>query len=552
MTTTTREPQATDLVLEPLGERGGGEIGSPVIAGEGPVTIGRSRDCDICLPDPSVSRRHVSMVKREGQWFVTDLGGRHGTTLNGVRLKQDQPVVAADGDFIRIGPYTFRLLFGPQKPGILASTDQEIAADTIVERVSNREIGTLAQRRLELLCDGAVTIHLASDEERLAETIVQLALAGTGFHRAAVLRPTGSSDQVEVLASRDLKTGKAGEFSYSRSLLREAASGQIARLTQRGDHQLGQSIERLGIIGALCAPIVLDASVVGYLYLDSRQSEQQGYADAVGFCHAVSRLAGLALSNLKRADLQLRQHRLEEDLKGAREAQAFLCPKGEGTFGRLRYAMRTHPGRFVAGDLFDIFDLGEGRVAICFGDVTGQGVAAAIHMTAALSALRAALARYHDPSLAVEDVNRYIAERSPDHMFVSLWVGVYDGGPSSLRYVDGGHGHWIIKRRGQSPVEASQPKNLLVGIDPDYAYTPVELTLEPGDRIIIYSDGIIEQTSPEGEAFEKKRVMEVLERTGSPAEDVTTLFEAVNEFADSHLDDDTTVASIELAVAAAD
>ena len=546
MATTTTRAEATDLVLEPLGERGGGEIGSPIISGDGPVMIGRSRDADVCLPDASVSRRHASLVKREGQWFVTDLGGRHGTTINGVRVEPNQPAVAAEGDFIRIGPYTFRLSFGPSRPSTMARTDHGIAADTIVERVSNREIGSLAQRRLELLCDGAVTIHQASDEDRLALAVVQLALAGTGFHRAAILRPTGSSEQVEVIASRDLKASQGEEFSFSRSLLAEASSGHIARLSKKGGEQLGQSIERLGIVSALCAPVILDNSVVGYIYLDSRESEQQGYADAVGFCHAVSRLAGLALSNLKRGELQQRQSRLMEDLKGAREAQDFLCPEGEGTFGRLRYAMKSHPGRFVAGDLFDIYDLEGGKVGICFGDVTGQGVAAAIHMTAVLSSLRAALARYGDPSRAIKDVNRYIAERSPDHMFVSLWVGVFDTAKSILSYVDAGHGHWFTKHGSDPPVVAEKPGGLLVGIDPEYPYEPKAMTLRPRDRLIIYSDGIIEQTNPGGEAFEKSRAIEVLQHTGSAAEDVSALFDAVQEFAVFNLDDDTTVASIEL------
>jgi serine phosphatase RsbU (regulator of sigma subunit) len=546
MATTTTRAEATDLVLEPLGERGGGEIGSPVISGDGPVLIGRSRDADVCLPDASVSRRHSSLVKREGQWFVTDLGGRHGTTINGVRVEPNQPAVAAEGDFIRIGPYTFRLSYGPSRSSTMARTDHGMAADTIVERVSNREIGSLAQRRLELLCDGAVSIHQASDEDRLALAVVQLALAGTGFHRAAILRPTGSSDQVEVIASRDLKASKEEEFSFSRSLLAEASSGHIARLSKKGGEQLGQSIERLGIVSALCAPVVLDNSVVGYIYLDSRESEQQGYADAVGFCHAVSRLAGLALSNLKRGELQRRQSRLMEDLKGAREAQAFLCPKGHGAFGRLRYAMRSHPGRFVAGDLFDIYELEGRKVGICFGDVTGQGVAAAIHMTAVLSSLRAALARYGDPSRAIKDVNRYIAERSPDHMFVSLWVGVFDSAKSILSYVDAGHGHWFTKHGSDTPVEAEKPGGLLVGIDPEYPYEPLAMTLRPRDRLIIYSDGIIEQTDPGGEAFEKSRALEVLQHTGSAAEDVSALFDAVQEFAAFNLDDDTTVASIEL------
>ena len=75
------------------------------------------------------------------------------------------------------------------------------------------------------------------------------------------------TDKVEVVASRDV-TKFGGEFSFSRSLLAEASSGHIARLSRTGGQSLGQSIERLGIVGAVCAPIVLDASVIGYIYLD--------------------------------------------------------------------------------------------------------------------------------------------------------------------------------------------------------------------------------------------------------------------------------------------
>ncbi len=542
---TTTRARVVDLRLEPMDERGAAEVGTPSLEGDGPVLIGRGRGCDVCLTDPSVSRSHASLVKREDRWFVVDQGGRHGTYLNGVRLDEGQPAVADQGDFIRLGPYTFRFVFGGSRASTLAPTSREIAPDTIVERVSHKEIGALAQKRLDLLIDGAVRIHQATDEQSLDEALVDLALSGTGFPRAAVIRPTGSADQVEIVAARDAKMVKPGEFSFSRSLMREASHGHIARLSRRGGHELGHSIEQLGITGALCAPIVLDESVIGYIYLDSRANEQAGYADAAGFCHAVSKLAGLALANLKRAELQQRQSRLEEDLKGARHAQAFLTPDSEGEFGRLRYAMRTHPGRFVAGDLFDIFRLDDHRVGICFGDVTGQGVGAAIHMTATLSHLRA-VTRYGEPRQAMRDVNRFIAERSPDHMFVSLWVGVFDERDGTLRFVDGGHGHWFIKRRDQPPIEADTPNGLLVGIDPDFPYEPGELTLGEHDRIIIYSDGVIEQSNPTGEAFEKERVVEVLGSTTSAVEDVASLFSAVQEFAGSALDDDTTVASIEL------
>ena len=544
----SQECKTPDIRLEPMDDRAAAEVGTPVSDGNGPFVLGRARGCQVCFEDPSISRRHASIVKRDERWFVVDHGGRHGTYLNGVRLDAEQPAVAAQGDFIRVGPYTFRIDFGGSKVSTMAITEKHLGSDTIVERVSNREMGSLAQHRLEVLIDGAVAINQSADEAALGEAVVDVVLAGTGFPRAAMIRPTGSSDQVEVLVSRDTKVAGTAEFSFSRSLLREAASGHIARLSRRGGEELGQSIERLGITGALCAPIVLDASVVGYIYLDSRANEQAGYPDAAGFCHAISKMASLALSNLKRADLQRRQRQMEQDLQGARQAQAFLCPKGEGAVGALAYAMQSFPGRYVAGDLFDIFPLDDGRVGLCFGDVTGQGATAAILMTAVLAHLRASLARYNDPAQAIHDVNRYVAECSPAHMFVSLWVAVYDEADRSLCYVDGGHGHWYITYRDKGPVHAGKPGGLLVGIDPEYAYESATLDLGDVDRIILYSDGLIEQVDPGGEPFEKERVREVLATTASAKEDVAALFQRLEEFAGKTvLDDDVTVASIEIA-----
>jgi serine phosphatase RsbU (regulator of sigma subunit) len=292
--------------------------------------------------------------------------------------------------------------------------------------------------------------------------------------------------------------------------------------------------------------VTLDSAVVAYIYLDAREGERPGAAEAVGFCQAISRFTGLALANIKRADLQNRQMRLEEDLRGARQAQAFLCPSGQGSIGPLRYAVETRPGRVVAGDLFDVFPIGSGRVGLCFGDVSGQGMAAGIHMTAVLASLRTALLAGPDPADATAFVNRYMTERSPEHVFVSLWVGVYDLEDGTLRYVDAGHGHWLVKRRGEQAAPAGRPGGLIVGVDAEHRYGALTLRLEPGDRVILYSDGVSERASPGGELFGTERVIAALEGSASPQEDVARLFAAGQEFAGgAAIADDTTAASVE-------
>ncbi len=202
------------LRLEPLAGAGPDEQLTVMdLAGDGPILIGRARGCEVCLRDPTISRRHVSLVRRDDRWFVIDLGGRLGTTLNGVRLDPESPAVAAPGDFLRLGPYAFRFETGESDGSTIAST-RDVSPGTIVERVPDRELGSVAQRRLELLIEGAATICQAADEVELARAVVEMAVSGTGFPRAAFLRSTGSTDMVDVLAWQD-SAGKIGEFSFS-------------------------------------------------------------------------------------------------------------------------------------------------------------------------------------------------------------------------------------------------------------------------------------------------------------------------------------------------
>jgi serine phosphatase RsbU (regulator of sigma subunit) len=93
-----------------------------------------------------------------------------------------------------------------------------------------------------------------------------------------------------------------------------------------------------------------------------RGQESPVHPEAAGFCQAISRMLGLALANLKRAELERRQQRLDSDLHTAREAQQLIMPPAEGQAGALRYALRNKPGRTVAGDLFDLVVLPGDRV----------------------------------------------------------------------------------------------------------------------------------------------------------------------------------------------
>lgn len=538
MPTTRPNHLRLDLIAGP-------DIGPLVLTPDRPAVLGRSADCEVRLHHEAVSRRHAAIAFRLGRWLVTDQGSRHGTYLNEVRIEPGKPVSLADGDFLRLGPWTFRATVGGARVmSTITLTDAPPGGER-VERVQSHELGILAQQRLALLMDCAATINASADETSLARASLRSALEGSGFERAAWLRPTGSEAQVEVLAAEALD-GAADGFSFSRSLIREAAGGQIARLTGDSPIPTTHSIWSLGIHSALCAPVHVGGSVAAFLYMDARGPESHIQPDAAGFCRGLAGICGLALANLKRMELEKRQQFLETELAAARHAQQLIMPAPQGRVGRITYALHTHPGLFVAGDLFDIVQLGGDRIALCIGDVSGEGIGAGVLMASAQAFLHAALCRYEDPAAAVAAVNAYLCDRTSAGRFVTLWVGLFDPADGSVRYVDAGHGYSLLASDGGAR-RISGSGGIPIGIDPGFAYRHDVMKVEAGNRLVLFSDGLVEQRSPAGEQFGFDRIAAALARSATPSDDVAELFRQVRQFAGTEaLDDDATAASIEI------
>lgn len=509
----------------------------------GALTLGRSSSCDAVLDDPFVSRRHLRLDRRGDTWYVTDLRSRHGSCLNGVRLEAERAIPIHFGDFLSIGPWTLRFSAG-ELPSGGAPTIADMGAQRI-ERVGPDELNRLAEHRLGLLIDCAATIHSAVDEATLAASAVEAVLAGTGFGRAALVRAAGGGNDMEILGVRTSANEADGPLTLSRSLIREASGGQLARLAPGPADPGTPSIIHLQIHEALCAPVFVGSTIVAFLYLDSRRDERRVHPDAPAFATAIAKMAGLALSNLRRLELEGRHRQLEADLLTARRAQELISPDNAGVAGPVRFAMRSMPGRLVAGDLFDIVPLDGNGAAFFIGDASGKGVGAAFLMATAQAHIRGELLHSSDPVRAITSLNERLCSRAGDGRFISLWVGVVRDG--KLTFVDAGHGHWLVRPPGEAPARVEAPHHLLVGVERSQVYRATTISLPRGSRVLVYSDGLIEQRDAAGSAFSLSRVLDALEASRDCTEDVARLMNAHGTFTgESALADDTTVAAVEV------
>jgi serine phosphatase RsbU (regulator of sigma subunit)/pSer/pThr/pTyr-binding forkhead associated (FHA) protein len=553
------QSSAQPLTLDPIH---GPPVGVVEIAPGQNASIGRSSACEVVLADEAVSRRHASVHQANGTWFITDLGSRHGTMVNAVRLEPNGMAPLRMGDLVGIGPWTFRVRVGASGGGAGLVTTVDTVGRQRVERVAERELAAITQQRLNLLMDCAAKVAGATDRDTLARIVLNAAVEGTGFPRAALLEEAGGEGaEVKVLGEVDLTRAKGGEkaadATFSRSLIAAARSGEMVRMTADSPMNAGESIMRLGIQTALCAPVVIGTGVAAYLYLDSRAGETGGgrpgmgrtvvQHDAAAFCQAVAKMCAMSLGNINARELEERQRDLLRDLQTAQEAQRLIMPPDEGQIASVRYAVRQQSGRFVAGDLFDVVDLGGGRVAIFLGDVAGKGIGAAILMATAQTHLNASLKVHNDAAKAVTEVNAYISQHSAANKFISLWLGIFDSSDRSVSFVDAGHGHWLCITPGRPVERIETAGGIPLGIDKDFVYSAERLEITPESRVVLFSDGVVEQPGPEG-LYGLERAIHALVACGSVNEDVAGLFKSVRDYSQTpdSLADDTTVASIQV------
>lgn len=527
----SKRPEIEQIELRPVS---GPPMDAAVVDSDRGAVIGRAATCEVELLDPRISRTHARIERRRGRWLIEDLGSRHGVYLGGARLDPDAPTPLDEGDLVSIGPWTFRIAAPGTDTGPLATlADVDVDGARVEAAARPGATARLAASQLSLLidCVGALGAGAAgASEDELARRIVETAVAGSGFERAALLR-AAEKDEVAVIAHA-ARDGDNAEPRFSRSLLRAASQGEIVRLAGAGAaRDYGHSIAELEITAALCAPVMIGESPTAYLYLDARRDEARGAPNHAAFCEALARIYAMAIGNIKRVQLERRAQAMELDLNAAREAQRLIMPPATGRVGPVAYAMEMRPGRFVAGDLFDVVRLDEARTAVCLGDVTGEGIDAAVVMAATQAHLHGALRRGAALAEVVASVNEFLSLRSAPNRFVTLWAGVFDARSGELRYVDAGHGHWLIRRGSGGGVESPGASAIPLSIDAGVAFDERTIELTPGDRIVLYSDGVTEQVSPSGEEFGRDRLIEALHASADEGDDVRRIIDALRTFA---------------------
>jgi len=531
------------------------------LAPEGPRTrelgasgtlLGRAEDCDVVLADGAVSRRHARIARHGADWWLEDLGSRGGTFLNG-RLVERSARLAA-GDRIGIGQVLLRVEAAPAEPPRPATSGPLPPGTSIFRRADEllsgartplagaQDLATLARRaaRLELLNDvhQALGRSLALDE--LLELILDRAFQALEPEEGVIVLRDAPGQYRRAAARRP--QGSLGDSLLSRTLLEEVVEKRQAALVcdMAADGLFGQaaSLRMSGVRSLIAAPLFDEAGPLGMISLDSRAFVRPFSEDDLELLTSLAAVASLRIRNVELSREAAARQRLEEELALARKIQVGLLPRelpapaGWAVFGSSR------PSRLVSGDYYLVAERA-GALDAMVVDVAGKGIAAAL-LTASLEALAAApLESGIAPEEVLARVSRLLWRRTPASKYATALLLRVDLASGRARLANAGHLPALVARSGGA-VESLGSTGRPLGLLPENDYGALEVTLEPGDLVALYTDGYVEAADGEGAEFGLERLAAALAaRRGAALREIAAAVEAdVAAFAGAEPDAD--------------
>jgi sigma-B regulation protein RsbU (phosphoserine phosphatase) len=389
-------------------------------------------------------------------------------------------------------------------------------------QLANRDLDARVQE-LNTLFDLSQEFNATIDRGRLVK-LLSFALMGqllVSRHMFVLRRsrePVDESD-IFVTSSKGISTHLEPDLirrlcGLNELLLLEDGSASLGGggehgLKANGDNSWDQLRER-GIILAL--PLKHHGETCGALCLGRKRTGQAYTSGDVEFLSALGNLAFVSIQNSFLVEEQIEKERLEEEMRLARRIQERLFPQSVPVVEGYDIAALAEPSRLVGGDYYDLVSLKGDRLLVAVADVTGKGIPASLLMANLQASLHVMLPMDLTIEEAVAHINRVICENTDFDKFITFFAGILHGASGKMEYVNAGHNPPMLIRRDGS-IEQLDTGGLLLGVMKSARYERGAAALNVGDVLALYTDGVTEAMSPDGEEYHEGRLEAALKRT---------------------------------------
>ncbi len=528
----------------------------------GTHSVGRSSsDSAFAVSDRTVSRKHANIeVSASGQGcYVTDLGSRNGTFVNGERLTARTAI--CDGDHIAFGDVEFKVTGEQADRTVISRPDtvplSERDPEKSVYLSINEALSPLPAKVTDLpdvlptLFDMAKILVLPEPKEAMLERALKLVSRVIPSERLAVLT-TDPDREGEVVTAACLRPvdKDPGSFTLSKTIVDEILTekSSIVISDPQDDPRFAQqeSIIMSQLKSAMAVPLFDGGVVLGLLYVDTTNPVHRYNDDYLRLLATFGNLIASRLLNYELLHERQEKQMFEAELKRASSIQTNLLTREIPPVDGYQLDAIQEQCRRVGGDLYDMALLPDGRLIFVVADVSGKGMGGALLMSNILASFRIL---YAEPDFGltkvVGQVSRQLFKYSASEDFATLFIGLLDPAQNVIRYLNAGHNPPMLVRAG-GEVELLEPSGIMIGAFDFCDWTESTIDMSPGDQMLIFTDGVTE-ADKQGEFYGEERLQALVTqaRNMSPDKLVNCVMEDVIGFiGDSPRSDDITMLAI--------
>ena len=256
-------------------------------------------------------------------------------------------------------------------------------------------------------------------------------------------------------------------------------------------------------------------------------------AAGIGAIYILAMAAHYVMAVRERQALALEKERIGAELALAGRIQVSALPDEYLDRPEFDLCVSMIPAKQVGGDFYDYFMIDDDHLGMVIADVSGKGMPAALFMMVSSALIRHSASGEYSPAKILQTANDQICARNPEEMFVTVWIGILEISTGKLTAASAGHEYPMLKRAGEQFELLKDPHGLVLGAMGGVRYRDYEILLEPGAKVLVYTDGLAEAVNKSMKQFGTERIIKTLHVAGekTPGEIVAAMNHAVKKFA---------------------
>jgi len=480
------------------------------------ITLGRSSANELCYPDDAgLSRQHLALTRHGDQWQVEDLGSKNGTVLNGKRI--DKPTPFKEGDRISAGHLTIEFAesalntantvvfveqneaFSNTSTTVVASLDAVLGpqADDL-----NKTYVMQGSPQMRALIRAGRELAGHRPLAELFTVIMDLSVEAVMAGRGVLMTLEG--DELQVRAAR-------GDGFKISTTVRERVLRRKESLLVRDaqlDHALREhmSIVEQKVRSMIAVPLQTNDRVIGLIYVDSPHLIREFSREDLNLLTVMANVAAIRIEHARLNEIEEAERAMAKDMQQAAVIQQRLLPEKAPVAEGLDIAGRTKACRTVGGDYYDYLAFPDGRIGVLVGDVAGKGMPASLLMSSLQARVQVLFEDGDDLARKIGRLNKAVAANCPDNRFITFFMSVIDPKTGELVYTNAGHNPPVVVRAAGGFETLKDAGGIILGILPIAVYKEARVTLEPGDVLVLFTDGVTEAADPNDEEYGEERL----------------------------------------------